>query len=315
MSFVERRFHELAADTDQLPLPGHGDTLRRWRQLARVASEDLSLVKLYEGHTDALAIMAELGAPPPAAGTSWGTWAAEPPQARLLIRRSADRVLLSGRKAWCSGANLVSHALVTGWDEQGLPWLAAVALDSPGVKVTGEGWAAVGMGLADSPEVVFSDVEAMPIGRPGQYVDRPGFWHGGCGIAACWYGGCQPLAGVLAELVANRSNPHAAAQLGAVDVAMRSLRALLIEGAGWIDRNPEQDARALALRLRAAADETATLVLTRVGHGVGAGPLCQDASTARRFADLPVFIRQTHAERDLAELGSLVAEAQDEWPL
>lgn len=50
---------------DQLPLPARGQTLERWRALACVAGHDLGLCKLYEGHTDALAIMAELGAPPP----------------------------------------------------------------------------------------------------------------------------------------------------------------------------------------------------------------------------------------------------------
>ncbi|RML44509.1 hypothetical protein APX70_200126 [Pseudomonas syringae pv. maculicola] len=48
-----------------------------------MAGHDLGLCKLYEGHTDALAIMAELGAPPPEQFSTWGMWAAEPPQARM----------------------------------------------------------------------------------------------------------------------------------------------------------------------------------------------------------------------------------------
>ena len=38
---------------DLLPLPGQGQTLKRWQTLARVAGCDLTLAKLYEGHTDA----------------------------------------------------------------------------------------------------------------------------------------------------------------------------------------------------------------------------------------------------------------------
>ena len=45
---------------DQLPLPGSGDTLARLSQLAQVAGHDLRLCKLFEGHTDALAILADL---------------------------------------------------------------------------------------------------------------------------------------------------------------------------------------------------------------------------------------------------------------
>jgi hypothetical protein len=34
---------------------------------------------------------------------------------------------------------------------------------------------------------------------------------------------------------------------------------------------------------------------------------------ARSFADLTVYLRQHHAERDLARLGELVAESSTEW--
>ena len=68
---------------DRLPLPGSGRTLARWRALAEVASNDLGLAKLYEGHTDALAILAELRAPAPRPGQSWGVWCAEPPGDRV----------------------------------------------------------------------------------------------------------------------------------------------------------------------------------------------------------------------------------------
>ena len=45
-----------------LPLPGSGWTRERWAALADLAEEDLSLARLAEGHADAVAILAELGA-------------------------------------------------------------------------------------------------------------------------------------------------------------------------------------------------------------------------------------------------------------
>ncbi|HEY2042535.1 MAG TPA: hypothetical protein VGH11_07645 [Jatrophihabitans sp.] len=316
MPSVEQRLFELiAAGQGDIAVPGRGSTLSRWQTLARVASEDLALVKLFEGHTDAIAILDELGSTWLGSTGVWGTWAAEPPQAKLRLHRRGDRVRLSGRKAWCSGADIVTHSLVTCWDEQDRQCLAAVDMTDPGVMVTKQGWNAIGMGLVASPDVLFDDAEAVTVGLADDYVTRPGFWHGGCGIAACWYGGALPLAQALVEAVQRRAEPHAEAHLGAVDVALRSLRALLIEGATWIDENPHESAQGLALRLRAAADETATLVHTRVGRGLGAGPLCRDPDIAQRFADLPVFIRQTHAERDLAELGRLVARGSGGWSL
>ena len=57
---------------DQLPLPGSGQTLSRLSQLAQVAGHDLRLCKLFEGHTDALAIIAELDSPLPPLGSFQG---------------------------------------------------------------------------------------------------------------------------------------------------------------------------------------------------------------------------------------------------
>jgi len=44
-------------------LPASGRTLERWQTLCDVASHDLSLVKLFEGHAEALAILQELADP------------------------------------------------------------------------------------------------------------------------------------------------------------------------------------------------------------------------------------------------------------
>jgi hypothetical protein len=299
-------------DAGELPLPGSGQTLQRWQTLADVAAEDLALAKLFEGHTDALAIMAELGGAAAAPGSVWGTWAAEPPTARLELRRTADGVRLTGRKAWCSGAEIVTDAVVTAWDQDDAQCLAAVAVGQPAVTVTTEGWHAVGMGRAASGDVLFDGAVATEIGEPGQYTARPGFWQGGCGIAACWYGGALPLAAAVADVVPRRDDPHAAAHLGAIDAALSPVRALLAETAAWIDANPGIPPRRHALRARAAAEEAAGAVLSHAGRALGAGPLCRDVSIARRFADLPVFVRQSHAERDLAQLGRVLSGGQGE---
>jgi hypothetical protein len=53
-----------------------------------------------------------------------------------------------------------------------------------------------------------------------------------------------------------------------------------------------------------------------VGHALGASPYCKDAHFAQLAADLPVFLRQSHAERDLAALGDLARHAlPQEWNL
>lgn len=301
---------------DVLPLPGSGDTLERWHGLAAVAGHDLGLCKLYEGHTDALAIMAELGAPAAPLGSLWGTWAAEPPQARVMLKHDGDRVLLSGRKAWCSGAHVVSHALLTAWDDDGCQQLVAVAMDQPGLCVTQDGWQAVGMASSGSVEVLFENAEGWCVGRPGDYIARPGFWLGGIGIAACWYGAARQLALALAKHCQSRPEPHALAHLGAVDCALASAASLLREAAAEADRQPDGNFERQARRCRAAIEATAETVIAHVGRALGAGPYCKDPHFAQLIADLPVYLRQSHAERDLAALGQLLgAPSTRTWTL
>ena len=304
----------VSAGLNNLVMPGQGDTLARWRLLAAVAQVDLAAIKLVEGHTDALAILAELHAPRPDAGSLWATWAAEPPTARLEARPGPQgRALLQGTKAWCSGAAAVTHAVVSAWNADGQPVLVAVALNQPGVTVTNRGWHAVGMEATQSVEVDFAQAEARWVGTPGDYVGRPGFWHGGAGIAACWYGGACAIAQAVRQACAaavRHQNDTAAspalsfrlAHLGAIEVALGQTAALLREAAAWIDAHPQDDAMATALRVRASAEATATRVLDHAGRALGATPYCRDPRYARMAADLPVFIRQSHAEQDLAAL-------------
>ena len=308
---------------DRLPLPGGGATLARWQALAVVGEHDLSLAKLYEGHTDALAILAELGVPDEAGrGSTWGVWAAEGPDGRVVIEpQPGVTVRLHGTKHWCSGASQLRHGLLTAWHADGRgPQLVAVAMAQPSVAVDASAWQAVGMVQSASVDVSFNGAQARQVGGVGAYLTRPGFWQGGAGIAACWHGGATAIGAalrrkLLATVPAGRSAFQLAA-LGRIDLQLESTRALLREAAQWIDQHPQADASAVALRVRLAAESAATRVLDEAGRALGATPFCRDAQFARMAADLPVFVRQSHAERDAAALGErLLVAAQSAWKL
>jgi hypothetical protein len=308
---------------DTLPLPGRGATLQRWQALSLVAEHDLSLAKLYEGHTDALAVMAEV-APEfqPSPGATWGMWAAESPQRRCIVEPTdAESVVLSGGKSWCSGAVHLSHGLLTAWFADGRgPQLVSLPMHQPAVSVNASAWQAVGMAGSASVDITLRSASTVLVGKPGAYLSRAGFWQGGAGLAACWYGGALSLANALRRALlqaapAQRSAFRLAA-LGKVDVSLQSTAALLREAAQWVDRHPAEDAAAVALRVRLAAEATATRVLDEVGRALGATPYCRDASFARAAADLPVFVRQSHAERDFAALGEHRTTLEyNAWPL
>jgi alkylation response protein AidB-like acyl-CoA dehydrogenase len=298
-----------------LPLPGGGRTHQRWAALAELAEEDLSLARLAEGHTDALAILAELGVPAsPPAGRRWGVWAAQPPGPGLTASRSGHGWRLDGTKQYCSGAHSCTDALVTATAPDG-PRLFAVS--TRGLSSVPGSWPATGMAGSDTYDVEFDDIPGEPVGGPGSYTERPGFTHGGAGVAACWFGGARGVGQTLVAAAAERDlGPHALAHLGAVDIALHTARSALDAAAAEIDADPDNrgnGGRRRALRVRALVEATATEVMQRVGRALGAGPLSHDAAHSRRVADLTVYLRQHHAERDLAELGALVAGSGAAW--
>lgn len=296
-----------------LPRPGHGRTSERLLRLADLGRQDPVLARLGEGHADALAILAELDAEAGVAAPTqrWGVWAAVP--ASVTATPTAGGWRLSGDRPWCSGAGICTHALVTATADDGVR-LFAVELDDPRVQPLDGTWPAVGMAGSDSRTVRFDAAPARAVGDPGQYVNRPGFWHGGIGVAACWYGGAVGVADALPAAARKRPlDPHALAHLGAVDVALGAARAVLLDAAAQIDADPVAPAQRLALRVRATVELAATQVIDHVGRALGAGPLCRDAVHARRVADLTVYLRQSHAEADLAQLGTILTEMSTAW--
>jgi hypothetical protein len=297
-----------------LPQPGAGAPRDRWAAFAGLAGEDLSLARLAEGHADAVAILAELGGPGPEPGSRWGVWAANPPGPNVTAARRDNAWLLHGTKQYCSGARICTDALVTAAAHDGAR-LFAVATER--LEPNAASWPATGMAGSDTLDVGFPGIAAIPVGPPDGYTNRPGFSHGGVGVAACWYGGARSVARTLLSAASKRDvGPHALAHLGAVDLGLRAARAALGQAADEIDADPG-DARGegplRALRVRTLTETVATDVLVRTGRALGAGPLGHDEAHSRAVADLTVYLRQHHAERDLAQLGELVSQREDTW--
>jgi hypothetical protein len=297
-----------------LPLPGRGRTRDRWAALADLAGEDLSLARLAKSHADARAILSELGTPAPPAGSRWGVWTAPPADAELTARQDGEGWWLDGIKQYCPGARTCTHALVTATASDGHRLFTVSTRDLWPLPGT---WRAIGLAASDTLDVSFDGIAAEPLGEPGRYTARPGFAHASAEVTACWYGGARALGQTLRAAATQRDiGPYALAHLGAIDTALHTARMALDQAAAEIDADPgdrEGGGRSRALRLQILIEAIATDVMRRVGRALGADPLCRDAGYSRRVADLTVYLRQHHAERDLAQLGALVASGGAAW--
>lgn len=300
---------------------GDGRTRHNWSVLARAAAEDLDVARVVEAHLDAVTILDELDAAGPPPGSRWGVWAAEsrsvgPVTATADTGASGpDRWRLVGPKPWCSGVagtpRFCTHALITAHSPDG-PGLFAMDLDQDEITVRPGEWAGAGMVRSAAATVDIAGARAVAVGAPRAYLERAGFWHGACAVAAAWFGGAAAVVEPLREAAATgRLDEHGHAHLGAVDAALAAARELLRAAATAIDdprarEEPIDVARRRALQVRAVVEHAVDAAITRTARAGGPGPLVHDGEHARRVADLGVYVRQSHAERDLAALGRLV---------
>ena len=323
-----------------VPVPGRGQTLDTWETLASTAALDVGVARVLEPHLDALSVLAQapVGTDLSSLGvdgtSSWGVFAAEGPGARLeaSVSTSAspsssdDGWVLDGVKPWCSLAADLSHALVTAWTPTGRR-LFAVRLQADGVEAAAGPWVSRGLQQVVSAPVTFSSVPAVPVGDVGWYLTRPGFAWGGIGVAATWWGGAVGVARDLYAALGEREPDQLAlAHLGAVDTVLTAARATLLDAAQVVDGPASEEGGApgddaprpgapspsvVARRVRGVVARAVEEVLARSAHARGPGPLTADEPHARRVADLAVYVRQHHAERDDASLGKALLETGD----
>ncbi|TWE10211.1 acyl-CoA/acyl-ACP dehydrogenase [Rudaeicoccus suwonensis] len=302
----------------EFPWPGEGDTLGLWARMAQVAALDVSVARAIEPHLDALAILRQAaqdgqwsGIAPD--GATWGVFAAEGASPRLAATKTSEGWRLTGVKPWCSLASDLSHALITAWTGDDTRALFAVDLRGPGVR-TGDGsqWVARGLPNIPSEAVTFTDVQTELVAESDWYTSRSGFWWGGIGVAACWFGGMCGVAERLVCPAPKRPRDQVAwAHLGAVDTQLHIARVALRDAAAQIDAGAADGAAAqvLALRVRSIVRQTADRVLATVAQATGPGPLATEEQHARRVAGLELYIRQEHGPRDQVALAQLtVAE-------
>lgn len=291
--------------SSRLPLPGAGHTAERHEALARWGAIDLSFARIAEAHTDALAILAECGHKP-RRGALYGVWASDTPPSRVTCERlPGGEWRIDGIKQFCSGALLVDAALVTAHHEDGV-LLFDLSVKDPGVLVEPSAWASPAFADTATTAVQFHGLTVLDqnrLGHSGWYLERPGFWHGSIGPAACWAGGARCLIEAAARV--NRRDPHSRAHVGALLASAWGLHAVLEQAGREIDADAKDSsgtARSRGLMVRHLIERACAEVLDRFARATGPHLLAYDPHIVRQHQALALYMRQCHGERDLAEI-------------
>jgi alkylation response protein AidB-like acyl-CoA dehydrogenase len=314
---IEAARAEALATPQPRPQPGPVELASGWPRLAALGRRDLVLARLVEGHVDAVNILAEAGRRP-VPDAVYGVWASGSGRTGLRAEprtgfgtgsgpSGGEGWLVSGQMRFCTGARWIDRALVTARTPEGELLLLDVGVQDAGWRPVPNSWPAVGMDLSESLDVEVDTrvpIRAL-VGPAGFYLDRAGFSLGGIGVAAVWLGGAAGILDQITDGLRAGADAHQLAHLGAMTAAVRAADAVLTEiGSAAADLGVDELAEE-ALLARAVVDAAVTTVLERGPRVTGPTPLCRDGDFAHRVSDLAVYVRQQHAERDLAELGRL----------
>lgn len=280
--------------------------------LGDLGSADLALARLYEGHLNALHLVAVWGSPTQqnriAAvvrdGCLLGVWGADDGASVRL-----DHGILEGAKRFCSGLGVVRVAVVPvqaaqpdGCDRQQLLLLGVAdaarmdqaAWDMHGMEATASGRYRFD-GCAVGAEELLGPVDV--------YTREPWFLGGVWRIAAAEIGGALGVVDAARDMLQARGrlqDPLQVARLGACLVALEAARAAACAAGayahGRIGRDRPERAAELSVMARLAAERAAEETLAAAGRAVGLAGYVSGCDLERRLRDLATYMRQINPD-------------------
>jgi alkylation response protein AidB-like acyl-CoA dehydrogenase len=281
--------------------------------LIDVARIDLCLARLVEGHCDALRIIEQAGQQP--LDGVYGVWASRSVGTGLTAVREGHGWALSGELRFASGVDLIDRALVPVTLEGGDSQLLDVPVGFGAADHSV--WQTAGMDAART-FTINADGEAVagePVGRPGFYLDRPGFVVGGLCVAAVWAGGAQQILDVVVEgLRRFPSTPHQLRRVGAIEEAAWTARAAVRGTARRIPELPSDDVAREVDLARTAVVHACEAALAEAPVVVGPGGLSRNVRLVRGLNDLAVYIRQHHVDGVMTALGEQALTRHEPLP-
>ena len=309
-----------AADARGVPIGGRHEEL----ELLRAAGyRDLSFGRLFEGHGNALSLVARCGsaaqrggaARDAAAGHLFGVWNTQSDDGVRIIAEDLAGVRLTGRKTFCSGAGTVTRALITAARDDGASQMILVPMDRIDAAIDRSFWEPLGMERSDSFAVSFDGVRVERhalVGDAGDYERQPWFGAGAARFVAVQAGGIARLVDELAAFAARRHVEDAVqlTRIGECVVATRTagqwVRACADAWAAF-DREANAAAeRELSVTVdaaRAAVERAALDVLERVERAVGARGLLASEPFAALVRDLRMYLRQPAPDLAVRRVG------------
>lgn len=288
--------------------------------LAAVGRGDLSTGRIFEGHVNALYLVGKFGSETQRrrlaeAGALLGVWNTDAPGDPLSIQDGRFK----GKKAFASGVDGLSHAIVTVDGDGGRQMIVVATRD---LAVDRTWWRPLGMRASGSH---VADLTGLPLdrdwllGRPDAYLQQPWFSAGAIRFLAVQVGGMHALFDIAtAHLTRTRRSrdPYQAHRLARMGAAVETGYLWLRQAAGaWSDAAAaptdltRQDyLTATANGARLAVEAAAMDLLQEAERAIGAAGMIAPHPFERVMRDLRTYLRQPNPDGAVTAFGASIAE-------
>ncbi len=312
------------ADADGVPLIGRE---RESQALREMGYRDLALGRLYEGHVNALQLIALLGTPAQrrayerdvAAGKLFGVWNTQAADG-VTVAAHGERFVLAGRKTFCSGAGRVARAMITARTASDRLQLYVIDMERERTTIDRSFWKPFGMAASQSYAVDFTGIELAAddaLGAEGAYERPPWFVGGAHRFLAVQTGGIERLAAEFARFVLEQrraDDPFTLARLGTSVVAAGTAIAWTQTcAAAWAECDAgirSSDALVATVDAARIAVERAALdAAEAIERGVSARGLLEPWPFGRLLADLRMYLRQPSPDQALLRVARAALDA------
>ncbi|AWB22625.1 MULTISPECIES: acyl-CoA dehydrogenase family protein [Methylobacterium] len=290
--------------------------------LRLVGYGSLALGRIYEGHVNALQLIARYGTPAQRArlfaearaGHLFGVWNTDPPGDCLKL---GDDRRLHGVKTFASGAGFVTRALVTVKREPGSSPLMLVVRLEPGCRADLGGWRAHGMRASATGTVDFEGIAVTGdeiLGGWDDYHRQPVFSGGAWRFAAVQLGGIEAVFDAWRSHLAGTGrggDPHQLARLGEGAIALEGARSWVERAARTVfdDALPPERIVAFVNLARLAVERAGLDVLRLAQRSVGLQGFLREHPLERLSRDLATYLRQPAPDRALTTAAEEILKA------
>lgn len=299
--------------------PGGGKALVE--VLRRLGHGSLPLGRLYEGHVNALRLIALYGterqgerfAREVREGCLFGVWNTDGSEALALRDGPDGHRRLEGGKILASGAGQVERPLVTAKCADGTVRMVLPRLVK-GARADLSRWVMHGMRASATGSIDLSGITVEAddlLGGPGDYLREPAFSGGAWRFAAVQLGGIERLLDEL-RLHLNRTgrggDPYQRARVGTAAIAAETARLWVVAAAGLAESPPDDPDEVVAyVNLARSAVERAGLDVMELTHrSIGLAGFHRDHPVERVTRDLATYLRQPAPDHALARAAAHV---------